>query len=797
MGLFSSSYKYYAYAGSSPLFEDDDRPETVKSNIVQSITTNKFSVTSAIRFGLGTDMFARAKSMYKYASKPDGYKWGFPSTGEVRYAITQDMLRPPIEAEAGGPIDFNASQWGPGANYQWFWIEMGIQDNYASWPWPSGAPDDPLWSYDKATIQIPVVNPDTTDYYEASNLFDASVVSGVVTVSFNYTDNLGASQTYVAPTFNISAFLNPGDEWIAIRYRLQSDHDHILYWYYLIGSGDDPVLEAALGTAELNMNYMPIAIMMHDEVWFDEAGDTEWEKTLDRLLKDLALDPYEIKEQYLEQQAEDDASGDVAKSNAETWDFFIHFAVPLKTQWRGGQEYLFRFYQFLRTYVSWTTFDTYNTWVSGGAVGEQPNSKLNVEEGVEYTGYIARYAWSYISEVTVVGEFTPPDWDEPLVARKFWSKTYQFGTAGYNTGLDLVHGPGMYAVAGSQPDGQEHSYTIITRMNEDNTHTHILMMGPSMEYQINTSATPVGVGSGGYVDYQYRFVDVELFPEDTLEESEFRWPVHINSLKEVSVIHREGALVDGLCSTVFLVERVKVKWYQKGFWKWLIIIIAVVLIVLSIIFPGFVATASLLISAAFGGGALAAYIIYYILVFAIGFIISMAGNLIGGTWGTVFAVIGMLIVGARAGMAGGPGAISGQSSSAWGSAVSLINTTSPYIQGGLKIYQAFELQKLEDQMKEFIKTAKEKYQELRDAWDMLGGMGGNIDPISLSAQFENWYVEAADDFFQRTLNANPGILGYDLVNNFAGLALMLPEDGNDGNVVLDMFEQFEQQRGAV
>jgi len=318
-----------------------------------------------------------------------------------------------------------------------------------------------------------------------------------------------------------------------------------------------------------------------------------------------------------------------------------------------------------------------------------------------------------------------------------------------------------------------------------------------MEYQINTSQDPVGVGGGGYVDYRYRFVDVELFPEDPEEDSEFRWPMHMATLKEVSVIQREGAVNDGLCATVFLVERVKVKWYQTGFFKWLIIIIAVILIVLSILFPGFAYAGAVFLAAAFGGGAIAIFVIYTILMFAIGFIISMAGNLIGGKWGAIFAIVGTLIVGARAGMQGASGTIGTASNSAWGSAVSLINTTVPYVKGGLQIYQLFEMERLEKELKDFYKTAREKYDELRDAWDMLGDPGNGINAINLGAQFERWYVESAQNFYQRTLNANPGILGYDLVNNFAGIALGLPQDGNDTNIIDTMLYQMSQQRGAA
>lgn len=808
MGLFSSSYKYYAFAGSADLFEEEDRPETIKSNIVQSITTEGgLGMADAIKFGLQTDLYARAKSMISYAKKEDGYFFGFPETNQNILNISVSMLRPFIEADAGGPIDFRTLGWNPWSNLdiQNFFVEKAINENYTNptyFPWDGtlGLPIDTNWSPVDDTVEIPVVidNPDPTpdEYAVSDNQFGLVKSGDSFQVSFPYS----GGDWNVAQPFDMSAY-NVEGTWITVRYRMAGGGDQYLYWAYLVGSGDNPALEAEIEAEAVNLQYLPIAVMMHDKVWFDESGNQEWEDTLDRLLRDLAMDPYEIKEDFLKQQEEDDASGDSDKSNAETWDFFIHFNIPHKTMDRGGREYLFYFWDFLRRRSSWTTKDQFETWINGGQFGEQPHSTLSVEEGVEYTGYIARYAWSYIDRVDLAGEFTPPGWTEPLKSRRMWSETYEFGSANYTEGLDIVYGPGNYVVPASIGEEQEGAYTVVTRAHEDGTHSHIIMMAPSMEYQINTSQDPVGVGPGGYVDYRYRFVDCELFPEDPEQESEFRWPVHIASIKEVSAVRREAALSDGLCSTVFLVEVVKVKWYQKGFFKWLIIIIAVILIVLSILFPGFLAAASFLLASALGGGLLAFYIIYTILMFAVGWIITTAGQLIGGTWGTVFAVVGMIIVGARGGLNGAPGGagfnISVQGANGFASAVSLINTTYPYINGGLQIYQAFALDALQDDMEDFMKSAREKYDQLRDAWDMLGDPTGNINPINLTARAQDWYIESPSQFYSRSLNANPGVMSYDLINNFVNMSTTLPETPGDPNIVDVVFEQFAAQRGQV
>lgn len=800
MGLFSSSYKYYAYASSDNLFDEDTRPNTVLSLMISGIIGSSASPSESIILGLNTNLYARGKSMFKYAAKEGGYIFGFPTTTFQYRGITTELLTPYIEAEAGGAITFHSTYIGEFDGNPAYFVEKSIWETYmdpAYFPWPDGDPLDTSWSYQDDTIEIPVTNPDTLAYYISNNQFNFTNTGSNYQVTFPYTDNLGMPQTFsVASTYNLAIYQT--GTWIMIRYRLDSDPLNFRYWTYRIGSDAIPGLDNAIEVAELNMQFLPIAVMMHDTVWFDEAGIIEWEETLDRLLKDIVLDPYEIKEEFLEQQEEDDASGDSTRSNAETWDFFIQFAVPLKTDFRGGREYLFKFYEFLRTRVTWTTFQDYQDFLANGAGGVQPASNMSIEEGEEYTGYIARYAWSYISTKTVEGEFTPPGFTDPLRPRRLWSETYDLGDLDYTFGLNLVHGEGNYLIAPAPEEEQEHAYTIVTRMNEDGTHTHILMMGPSMEYQINTSQEPVGVGAGGYVDYRYRFVDCELFPDDPEEDSEFRWPVHMASLKEVSAMQREAALSDGLCATVFLVERIKVKWYQKSFFKWLIIIIVIIIIVLAWqyeLLPSLAALAG----AAAGATALGLWAIYVVVVFALGFLISFAGGLIGGRLGTVFVIVASLMVagvnpfnnlaGSWGSLAAAPG---------WGTALSFIQAMSPFLNVGMAIYQDISLAKIESDMRDFIQTAKEKNQQLQDAWDAFGDIPSWLNPMDLvRAQQLNMYMEDPDNFFARTLNANPGILGYDLINNFAEIALMLPEDGSQSNIIEGVFEDFEKQRGAT
>lgn len=785
----------------------EEREHTIKSLMLQTGISGVGTMADAIKMGLQTDLYRRAYKMAKYAAKPDGYPYGFPSTNYTVYYLYWPDLEPILEGELGFGVDVSAYYLDDPDNYQWFWIEQGIHDNYSSWF--TGDPPAFPWYYFPDEIEIPVENPDTLDYYLANNkTYEAEVVGDNCTITFHYTDNLGNPQTWTAPTFAMG-FPTAGDEWIMVRYRVTGDPGNFDYWFYEVGSNTLPAVENAIEQLQYEAEYLPIAVLMHDKVWFDEQNNPVLEEGLDRLLKYLALDPYDIKEDFIDsiENPDPETPPDQVPAIEDIWDFFVHFSMPMRTTDRAAREYLWRFYQKLAL-QTWTTFEQYNDWVVSQA-GPQPQSEFSVEEGEEYTGYIARYAWSYISKASHSGQYTPPGWDRPLKNRECWSEEYALGDADYNVGLDLVHGAGNYNVAVIQTENQEHTYTVVVRQNSLAeggglpTYTAVLMMGPSMEYQINTSEISVGVGPDGYVDYRYRFVDVEIFPEDPEEDSEFRWPINVGVLKDMSAMRREPALQEALAATVFLVDAVKVKWYQKGFFKWLIIIIVIIVVILVQQYQllGTVANlASTALAAGATGTAIAYAALYVVMTFALGFLISFAGSLLGGTWGQMFVLLATLY------MAGGTNFISniGQTwgnmvtNLGWGNAAAFLQSIGPVISVGRAIIENRALAKLDAQMRDFTKTAREKAEELQDAWDEFGGKPNWLDPMDLVGAFNaQWYAEAPDHYFQRTLNANPGVLGYDMVNRFADMALLLPIDGNPTEFIGNVFEQMEKQRGAV
>lgn len=795
MGLFSSSHTYNAYASTSALFDEDERPDTLKAMLLQSMIGSTATMTEAIKITLQTNLYARGRSMIRYANRE--YIHGLPTTSQPSINVYESDVDAAIEREIGEAVDMVFVHWGGFRDE--FFVEAALDEFYLDpnyFPWPSGNPLND-WERTVPSVEIPVVDPDAVDpdspYYYTGRTdynFIQTDPSGLYQVTYDYTDNLGNPQTWaVADTFSLPQALT--NDWITAVYKTEADPDTSKYWSYQIGSDIDPILEAAIVRSSLTMQYMPVAILMHDKVWWDDANppdDDPLQLTTHRLLRRLALDSYEIKEEFLLQQEEDDEENDENKSNAEIWDFFIHFTVPMRSNVRGSREYLFHFWKFIEDNGTWTDFDDYQAFI-GGSGAEQPSSNMHITEGDE-TSYHLYYAWSYIHAVTHDGRYEVNG--IPMRANHTHSDIYEFGTAGYNDGIEEVHGPGT-PIALSEPEGQYHDYAVFTQQNQnwitgEWTYEQVLVMAPSMMYVINTSEEG---------DFRQRYVNVELFPEDPDLRSEFRIPVHIGSLKDVAVMHREEMLGDALSATVFLVEDVKVKWYQKGFMKWLIILVVVIIVVL-FWYTGVLPALAIAAGAAVGATALALWALYVVLVFALGFLISFAGALMGGWEGRLFILLASIAI-------GGKGAFSNLGSSwgklmtapGYGTAVTFITTVSPYMNFAMTVYQDIILNKLEDDMRDFLQTAREKQEILQDAWDSMGPLPTWLDPMDLIRVQSETVIETPGNFFNRSLNANPGLLGYDLIENFSEIALMLPKDGTQNTITDSLFNELAKQRGAV
>lgn len=800
MSIFSNSYKYVAYQSASDLIPLDARVDTVEDTILTAGQAGE-SISGAVVFGLGTDMGARGKALIKYAAKPDGYVRGLPTSDQNYISVNTQVLIDAIEESVGESVAEVPWQVAGGAN-EVFLINKNLKEVYTNssyFPWPAGNPSNPIWDEQLEFVEIPVVNPVTGSYYVTENLptfQKAGPLSSQYTFGYTYTDHLNDPQYWEASTGIDLTSYQTGD-WIQTKYITASSPEEIQYWTYLIGSGVNPALESVTTETNIEASFMPVAILMQDKVWFNEDPESDLAITTNKLLKKLSINGDEVREDFELQEAEG------GRNEAEKWDFFIHFAAPVMSRVRGTLEYLYYFFMEMEksqqhSYEEYQTFLASRLSKRNGYALPQPISEIRITEGDGEIGYNVRYGWSYIFSKTFPGRWIGLDGQE-LRNKRYETNLYErteSNDAAYRVGLDQMHGTVPALGKYNDPEKEKtwkngyHDYVIYTRQNEDETYTRVLCMGLSCEYTINTKE--VESGNNGY---RFRYAEPRIFDlnSETLDYLNcFRIPIHIGIMNNTMPrIHLEELLQDSATATVLLVDKIKIPWYSTGFFKWLIILIAVVLIVLSVVFPPFLAVA-----AAFIAGATTGFfflLVYMILAFAVGFIISMAGALIGGTAGFIFTVIASIVMiysGALAGAGTFP-------PGTWGSAMAMLNTTLAYVNVGLNVVNyAVNYHEYKDFLN-WYDTAKDKAMELRAAYDLLGPPPDGVDPLDLiDAQHRGATGEYPDEFLGRCKNMNPGLLGYDLVYNFCDICLTRARPGQAGFVEAQGIA-FKQQTGAV
>jgi len=309
----------------------------------------------------------------------------------------------------------------------------------------------------------------------------------------------------------------------------------------------------------------------------------------------------------------------------------------------------------------------------------------------------------------------------------------------------------------------------------------VLVMALSQEYVINTRTDG---------DYRLRHVEVGMFDrdEDGTQLEGFRIPLNVAILKDMPFLHREAAVADSLTYTVFLVHKQKVKWYEKSFFKIFIVIVAIILIIVVAYF-GLYNIAAGIASFIVGGGtasALLVFVIYVVLAFALGTIIGMAAQSIGGIWGIVFAIVASIYL---------AGSTTGTLTGSWGNVINYINAASPYLTGAQQIYAYYVSDQLKRDWETFMLTAREKQQQLDDAWADLDTPDW-LDPMML-IRAQDFRYENPQQYLARTKNTNPGVTANNAVHNFVRIALTLPENPMEKDAIREMYEGFQRQLGAV
>jgi hypothetical protein len=782
MGLFSSRRKTYVSSVAYPLGEDDgpQKQQFMKTTVLNAVLSQDDvarSITSGYLNGQGIAL----RNAFRYAK--DNYTGGLPFS-QGRYIDRPDLTE--LTAILGqihpiGEVEYNTVMIGT-AEFEW-WAERYLADNYGydrramefDRP-PAGVERTANVAYDlepDGRVKILLMNNDGSTQvitiqpsgyeqmgvyvhaaYTLEQIFKtaASTVvrdktpgetnsNSITVVVVERTEEIQTTTTRVTTTVDTP---EPGKTTVVTEAETVVV-SRMKYFLYRLGKGTYPQLDNLIGSAALAVPYFPaVPIRVDNRSVVGEANKgTAQYKTSKKYLRKIGLDLDKIVKDI--------------ESNPQIGDIdfaFIVQGVQLKVQSQEGKRYLFRFFQHLRNIsASDTTQAAHQEWGSLfdaiAAALENQRARTNppkVNRLEIYNpkdrknNYDILLQWNYIDTTLQSGQVFPNAKPGDV-------------TIGMQGGQVVRSFRWMNLE-------MESSILMARRQIDANTYEQLEISGLYYENFI----------------YQGKSVSISAWDAFNDEEEEgFIIPLSQQILNDMPL--KEVTDLGYHCSHLVFncYKIVKQKWYQRGIFKVILFIIAVIV---TIFFPpagGALYGAIGALGAAVGlsGLALAIFVavVYVLAVMIIANLIIKAGTKIFGEWFAVIAtVIAFLTNNWQQILQNGIRSLVL-------TAQNIINLTSAVLQAygqyaAMKVKDiTAELEGLEDQW-------KKKFNELEDMMEkMLGNNSHIIDIQGITEATRIRFFEKRESFLGRTLLTGSDIAAITngQITNFVESSLRIPD----------------------
>ncbi|AUV61829.1 hypothetical protein HWB52_gp14 [Pseudomonas phage Littlefix] len=749
MGWFSSKKKYVVNVTVQKIFEERLIPHSALQGIVKGITAEG-DINEYIMEELSSSIGIKINTGLAWAKK-NNYATGIPRAAVVSNITARDAVMRLIAVNEGGAISPRYYRFGPmnSLHYGWTWLvnthqyntltneiealsattgfkcylkdmratytqesydfmvqtfDMGVLEQLGPSPQSGWTPSKPYTALKPLGIGAYAPQP----AYEVS----ATAVEDYVTVTYEFVD---ADGNFVERglTVPIEGIAEQGD-YHQVRYTRADGKD--AFFTYLNGAGTYPALDAIyqLELGEGFGEYYPwIYFRIRDQI-VSERFMPEIYKSCKGYAKFLGVNY----DQMLEAVEADPDVAQVAQC-------ILQLGVHPGDQHKACIEYLFKHFTLMHEnslsqiqiadnlnekFQAFSTSPSQIQYISDNAFGQT----------LQYSGITKKRIPGSIGKV---GTYTSTYGVVPITAQNFMKIT-PTGTA-------------MAVQSNGQP-----AY-IYRRQVLDSMYEEIAVYGLRIDYNVHYKK---GFGAQG--------TDPELLI-----------PVDRNIMRTISVPNREQLVCRAMHMLVNTVQVIKTEWYQSGIFKWVMIIVAVVITV----FSAGTAWQTIVAAAAISTTALVITIISMILnAIIIQLAIKLFVKKFGPEIGFIAAVAAMAY-GAYTGF-GAP------ANSTWGESLIAIGN-------GLARQSTAAMGKMvediQDEIMEFQEYTSGQFDSLKEQRDQLGlnpqfqGLDG-LDLIALVP--DTIFGESPQDYYSRTVHSgNIGASSYELVEYYHTYALQLPK----------------------
>ena len=737
--------------------------KTITTSVMNSRNISE-SLNDSYLNGMGTKM----KQAYWYGR--DHYYFGLPSSTIMYGTPKQEEIMAILESlHAGFSITPVMSDFGPPDLA--YWIDQYLTETYGydadyggmGNP-PAGVPNNApvTWTIDSSgevTIQMgdsptylfteTLTFPEVFSrkmYYMTVYRYTTSgtPVTDVVTRPYEASDEEGTtittepvndygetSVTTTTTTVEIDDLLTT----TTITTTVQTDVvSRKQYFLYEAGTGEYPVLDTILEESVEDSAYYPVVpLRVHNVDQTDPANvPDEQFKTSKSLLRKLGLSFTDLGDKINE-------NPDVAEIDHA---FFV-MGISLNSQHESSIEYLYEFFKYMAL-VSPSSKETYTAWyedhvnVTYASVPNTapyiPSNRVRLRQG----DYNITVAFQYSDLVVVNGSIGP------------------VGTVTREMGI-------------ARP------ITVVNEFNksvEISTDTAVLLFRKQIT---ETTYEEVEVCGLEHINEIYKGRTYTTTAADSLNDLDnqgFIIPLCVNIAESLDIITRTQMTYDCMFIVINSYHEQKVKWYQSGLFKLVMIAIAVITAVYGGI--AFVDGLNAAMAAAAEAGtsvawAAASYVATQVAIgTAITYGVSVLAKYISPNLLFIASAL-MMVYGLTSNYMSSNSSVKGLPFA------SELMAAVPAVTKGTNMALQKSLEKSMEEMEKLTATYEQTMDELKKNMDKLS-TNPNISIQDMMDTTAMNLFETTQQFFGRTLQMNPGVTTLDSIQNYVGYALTLPDD---------------------
>lgn len=703
MSIFSGETIYTV--GTSATKIVDAKPNIVKQSIIQSITAESEMVEGLIANVTG-GFKAAGDRFFRYGR--DSFTNGLPEGYLESSGAAQGTLEAFIEAQVGEPVVITEFIYSLPVGSYWALDELVT-----------------TYGLDPTTkiISNPPFTPPTSDpvtYVESRVAQDNEIEIACKVVQ-------GPDLEDTIEYFNIVVSGLSRTTWYYhISYYLESDtaRTEIRTLVNPLDYPDNLDIQAEDSSLNTSPFYPVVPIKTNKVDTVNTSGDLATTST--KMLDIIGLSLEDVTDAINDEEANPGAS--------DVDDAFITFAINLHATDKSSLKYLYAFFEEMgRNAVS--TKESFDEWVVRSQLGawlSEPIPATSID--IKDAEFNTTITFNYVVERVVAGVIG--DVGEVV------SESVIKPATGHSIGIMSI--------------SYETSDIIFRKQISETEYT---------ELTINGLMHTTYIYKGKYVRKTIE-ISAELDEQGNQVDNGFYIPLHKGAFDSLGAITKVDVYYEAVILIIYAINKQKLKWYQTGAFKAILVVIAIIWTIYSMGSDGGSALGSAL---GVAEGTAAAYIAAIVQVAAIGYVSGIAIKALVDVLGientfilAVVAVVAAVVTyNAEIALSYLP------------SAETLLMTGTSLFQGVNEVV-VDEIMDVQRELSDFLKDAAEWQEEIDEARDLLGTEEYN--PLMfVRAPLVYSVNESTESYYNRTVHTgNPGVLSLDAVGSFVDNLLMLP-----------------------